>query len=123
MIYLMIFYVNLHKPLKFHADHLPNSMSLCGHSNTITIRILHVALTYIYCVRTKRKVCSNSSGDTDGSMTMHQSLILMVRSVNRISIFGLFFNGAYSGCCCQRTFHRLFNARRRQKKNSVLAKR
>lgn len=49
-------------------------------------------------------------------MTMHQSLILMVRSVNRISIFGLLFNRAYSGCCCQRTFHRLYNARRRQKK-------
>lgn len=64
-----------------------------------------LALTEFHCVRTKRKICS-TSGDTGGwTVAMYQSLILMVRSVNRIRLFGSFFNRVL--LLYERTFCRL----------------
>lgn len=64
-----------------------------------------LALTEFHCVRTKRKICS-TSGDTGGwTVAMYQSLILMVRSVNRIRLFGSYFNRVL--LLYERTFCRL----------------
>lgn len=82
-------------------------MSLCGPGNTIdTI----YPCTHGISLRANetKNICS-TSGDTGGwTVAMYQSLILMVRSVNRISLFGLFFNRVL--LLYERTFCRLFNA-------------